>query len=141
MWVPGDGGYERIHGTGSTIAARSSTSSGDAVDELRVFYTCYESGETVESRAPIAAAREDIIAIARRVLRGDGDFLGLVDQQDGTLQLMREADGRVWMEIPVPAEGGSYGKHVELGEVEATLAGIAVPFDPEELPGLRFEPW
>ena len=43
-------------------------------------------------------------------LRTDGDVLGLIDDQDTTLQLLYDAaSASYWVEIPVPAEKGSYG--------------------------------
>ena len=109
--------------------------------EYKVFYTCYGTNDTVESSKPYTADRDNMVAIAQQVLRADGDFFGMVDENGVTLQFMRQEDDRIWMEIPVPSEGGSYGRRILVSDLERVLLSVVPPLNPVRMNGLEFKQW
>ena len=109
--------------------------------EYSVFYTRYETGDTMDSNTPYSCDRDTMVAMGQQILRADGDFFGIVDENTLTLQFMVQDDGRIWMELPVPSEGGSYGKHILSSDLECELLSVMLPFDPSRMEGLRFERW
>jgi hypothetical protein len=82
----------------------------------RAFYACYETNRIVEAERAHEFDLDAAAALAADILRDDEDFFGLIDEQVQTLQFMRDGEA-VWMEIPVPAEQGSYGMHVAVEDV------------------------
>ncbi|MCB9616915.1 MAG: hypothetical protein H6722_31150 [Sandaracinus sp.] len=106
---------------------------------LRVFYCFYGTGETVTEPRPTDAA--DLVGYVDR-LTHDRDFVGVVDDGGTTLQVMYEADDdRYWVEIPVPKEGGSYGRHLDHTALRALFMQLPERFEPGAFDGLRFEAW
>ena len=109
--------------------------------EYRVFYTCYGTDDSVDSNSPFMTDRDTMISMAQQILRRDGDFFGLIDDNHITLQFMMEKGNKIWMEIPAPVDGGSYGKQIDISDLEATLLSIDQPFEPAKLAGLAFKKW
>ena len=109
--------------------------------EYRVFYTCYGTDDSVESNEPFMTDRDTMISMAQQILRSDGDFFGLSDDNHITLQFMMEKGNKIWMEIPAPVDGGSYGKQINASDLEAALLSIDQPFEPDEMAGLTFQKW
>lgn len=107
----------------------------------RVFYTCYETDDVVESNNPLVTDRENMISIAQQVLRGDGDYFGIIDENDVTLQLMVVGSDRLRIEVPEPSERGSYARTITLTDLESELLAISPLFDRTKMTGLVFEPW
>ncbi len=72
----------------------------------------------------------------------DGDFLGLIDDHDSTLQVLYEAkEDHYWIEIPDPEAAGSYGRHVSFDELVELFKTLPDRFDPATIEGLTFDPW
>lgn len=109
--------------------------------EYKVFYTCYGTNDTVESSTPYSTDRDNMVAIAQQVLRAGGDFFGMVDESGVTLQFMRQEDDKIWMEIPMPSESGSYGGRILVSDLERVLLSIVTPLNPIRMNGLEFEQW
>ena len=108
--------------------------------KFTVFYQSYSLDEGVEPEAAVRMSVEEILEALPRLLQGNGDFFGVVDQEGVTLQFMRGNCDRVWMEIPVPKEQGSYGKHSTLQSVLETVADLPPSFDSLRV-GLTFQSW
>ncbi len=109
--------------------------------KVRVFYTCYSTGESVDSSSPYETDFDTMVSMAQQLLRAEGDFFGIVDERGRTLQFMVQGEGEIWMEIPVPAEGGSYGRLLAVPDLEHTLLSVQHPLDPSGIDGLQFEAW
>jgi len=107
----------------------------------RVFYCCDSTREDVGSDDGISMDRDTLISKASQVLRKSGDFVGAVDDQGTTLQFRLEEDGRVWMEVPREDEGGSYGKHIPLDEVERVLLALPDRIDHQAFTDMEFVSW
>jgi hypothetical protein len=83
----------------------------------------------------------------------EGNFLGLIDDQDRTIQFYFESsipndvdDVRhlriVLMDFPQPERNGSYGRQVTIGEVDRLLeTAFAVGADHRHFGALTFTSW
>jgi len=109
--------------------------------EYHVFYTCYGTDDSVDSNAPYVTDRDTMISMAQQILREDGDFFGITDDNEVTLQFMVENGNKIWMEIPSPADGGSYGKQINASDLEAALLSIDQPFEPDKMAEFTFQKW
>ena len=85
--------------------------------------------------------RGSALGIAQSMLREPRDYVGFVDASDTTLQFMVEESGLIWMEVPVPHEGGSYGKTVTRSEAESVIASLPRAFGKDCVAGLKFQRW
>ena len=58
------------------------------MSEFQVFYCCHRTGDCIDfyKPAPIEASR--LADLANHVLEANGDFLGLVDDEDSVLQFI-----------------------------------------------------
>ena len=75
------------------------------MSDFHVFYCRQRTGEEIASYAPAPVATDRIAALAGDVLEENGDFFGLVDDDDSVLQFIylarNEDDARpIRMEIP-----------------------------------------
>lgn len=103
-----------------------------------LFYACAK-GE-VSSDAPVSTEVSEICRRLPELLKDSPDFLGVVDPLGVVLQFAKEQD-YVWMEIPVAARRGSYGKKVQLSEVAGILEGLGEFWSPTSFSGLEFQAW
>ena len=108
---------------------------------LDFFYSDYERNLHVSSDRPNSDDLPTIMGLMDEVLIGNENFLGVVDVEGITLQFAVKEDGSVWMEIPVPSEGGSYGKLSTLEECKKALQGTEGVFNRQSVQGLEFESW
>lgn len=108
----------------------------------KVFYSFHKINEHVHGNTPIEVDQAELTADLLGKLRGDGDFLGIVDDQDTTLQVLyKKQDDPYWIEIPDPSAQGSYGRHIAFDELVDLFNKLPERFDPSALSGLTFEPW
>lgn len=75
------------------------------MSDFHVFYCRQRTGEEIASYAPAPMETDRILALAGEVLEENGDFLGLVDDDDSVLQFIylsrSEGDEQpIRMEIP-----------------------------------------
>ncbi|MEM8951853.1 MAG: hypothetical protein AAGA21_13265 [Pseudomonadota bacterium] len=75
------------------------------MSDFHVFYCRHRTGEEIASHAPAPMETDRIVALAGAVLEENGDFFGLVDDDDSVLQFIYlardEDDARpIRMEIP-----------------------------------------
>lgn len=105
-----------------------------------VFYEFEDAGGSV---APEKGLRLDSAYVLRELmgrLRNDGDFLGLIDDQDTTLQFLYDAGSYAyWAEIPVIAEKGSYGAWLTFDGVVELIRGLPGRFEVSAFPQFRFQ--
>ena len=111
-------------------------------DQLfKVFGTCYETDTTILATDPYTTDRDNMVSMAQQLLRSDGDFFGVIDENNVTLQFMMDGAGGVWMEIPIPSKNGSYGKRIQIQDLEGTLLLVGACIEPEEIGGMEFQQW
>lgn len=113
----------------------------------------FDGGEEVTPDDARGVSLEDadrIFADGRGV---EGNFFGLIDDEDRTIQFYFTQsipddveDARhlpiVWMDFPIPHEGGSYGRQVTIGEVSGLIAhAFAHGADHTRFGDLAFSAW
>lgn len=104
------------------------------------FYDCVALDEAVPSDHPLPVTLRKVKAMLTEVLIDEGDFIGIIDDQGTTLQLLKQHGG-IWMEVPDPENEGSYGKHVTLDEARQTLDELGDTIEHYLIDGLLFEKW
>jgi hypothetical protein len=109
--------------------------------KINVFYCCHATGEEVPSSRPIPIDRDQAIDIAKAMLKAPKDFVGFTDKNDSTLQFVVEEAGSVWMEVPAPAERGSFGKSIAMHELDSVIGSMPMEFGVGCVPGMEFRPW
>lgn len=107
-----------------------------------IFYCCYSTNLEVSADEPIEVKnKEKVLDFALDVLRDPEDFFGIIDAKDVTCQFYVEDSGEVWVEIPFPEKGGSYGKTIPLLQLGATIDQLGETFSIKMFPGLEFQSW
>jgi hypothetical protein len=97
--------------------------------EFHVFYCCRRTGEGIASHAPAPLERDQIAALAIQVLEENGDFIGLVDDDDSVLQFIylarTESDRQpIRMEIPDLHQRQNLIRHISNAELRALLQSL-----------------
>ena len=96
---------------------------------FHVFYCHHSTGDVIASHAPALMPLDRIAALASDVLEENGDFLGLVDEDDSVLQfiyLARSEDDSqpIRMEVPDVAQRQSLVKHISNAELSRLLENL-----------------
>ena len=112
--------------------------------DFHVFYLRQRTGDMIDSYDPKPMKLAHIVDLASNVLEGTGDFLGLVDDDEGLLQMMylarHEGDERpIRLEIPDIAHCGCHTKQVSPTEMPEVLRRLPGKLSRDAVPGLRFE--
>ena len=129
IWVPTDAGKL------TRLVAEQ------AAGSVKVFYQCQSTGEDIPSAEAVWIDRGEALRLARRILREAKDFIGFVDEHDGCLQFMFEGGDKVWIEVPVPEDKGSYGKFISRTEADILFEALPESFTRDCIPGHEFSPW
>ncbi len=108
---------------------------------FRMFYTDYLEDKSVASHEPIEATLEEVLNAMDRVLYWPENFLGIVDDQETTLQFMVNDDKSIEVDVPVPTEQGSYAKATDLSECFDIVRDIRGTIDVARIAGLVFQKW
>jgi hypothetical protein len=75
-------------------------------------------------------------------LQSADDYLGILDAEDTTLQVLPEPDqNRYYVEVPIDAAKASYGRYVTRAELEELIRTLPPTFDERSIPGLTYRPW
>lgn len=107
-----------------------------------VFYCIYEDDEEVGGDAPISKTQAEVESLIRRVVNGVDNYIGFVDDEGDTIQVMCEARDHIWIEVPVESEAGSYGKLMVEKDVIGFLLSMNPPFKKYiDILSLSFKPW
>jgi hypothetical protein len=114
----------------------------NTVMHYRVFYLFERSGDAVSSARALEVSRREIREQLLPRLQHEDDYLGIIDAADNTLQILREPGlARYWVELPIDDAKASYGKHMDLAELEALIQDLPSVFDHSAIPGLEYRPW
>jgi hypothetical protein len=100
-----------------------------------VFYRDYAHEVAVSSAHPESLLAERIPALAERLLVSEDNYLGVVDRNDVILQLFREDDSRVEVELLRPNNPAYLHCVMSLPEALTLLAHLPEVFDASLLPG------
>lgn len=75
-------------------------------------------------------------------LQSEDDYLGILDAEDNTLQVLPEPQNhRYYVEVPLDAAKASYGRYVDRGELEALINDLPAAINERSIPGLTYRPW
>ena len=108
---------------------------------FQVFYHFYGNGASVDSNAPINERGRHLFALLGQ-LSEDGDFIGLIDAQGETLQVMYEAeDDAYWIEVIDVSKQGSHGKHMGFDELTDFFKALPERFQSDSISGSEFIAW
>lgn len=77
-----------------------------------LYYCTYQNNEILESADAIRVNDTELTRILKNVLDGNKNFVGFIDGSDTTLQFYVEAKDKVWLDIPVTKNNGSYGMYI-----------------------------
>ena len=107
-----------------------------------VFFSIEAIGRTVDADNPESCPDTSTILELLACLSTDGDFFGLVDEQNRVLQVrFEDVDLPYWLEIPRPDLGGSYGAHFSYEGAMAILGELPSHFPEEGFPMFEFLSW
>ena len=108
----------------------------------RVFYHFYSSGDSVASEDPVVMNEADIYSPMLGKLSQDGDFIGLIDANGETLQVMYEADNdHYWIEVVALEARGSYGKYMGFDELTDFFKALPSHFSSNSICNAAFMAW
>jgi hypothetical protein len=107
----------------------------------RVFFYFGASGAQISSAKAVEMSLEDISEKLLERLVANGDYFGLIDDQDQVLQIAREAGERYWVELPLDAARASFGCHLDLAGLEELLQRLPERFERSAFPELQYRPW
>ena len=99
------------------------------MSDFHVFYCRNSTGDGIASHAPSLMEIERITTLVGDVLEENGDFLGLVDDDDRVLQFMylARADGDqqpIRMELPAIQKGENVVRHISSAELLDLLQSL-----------------
>ena len=107
----------------------------------RVFFYFGATGAQISSAKAVEMSLEDISGKLLERLVANGDYLGLIDDQDQVLQIAREAGDRYWVELPLDAARASYGCYLDLAGLKELLDTLPKRFERSAFPELQYRPW
>lgn len=111
------------------------------MSELRFFYTDYCEGKSIPSQEAATASLDQILHSMDCVLHVPRNFIGVIDEQNVTLQFMVKDDQSIHVDIPSPARRGSYVKTASIGECLQLVRDLGETIQGESIAGLEFESW
>lgn len=109
---------------------------------FKVFYSLYRTDREVSADHPVEMSEADIYSEMLGGLEQDGDFFGLKDDEETTLQVMYNGDDdSYWIEIPRPDRGGSFGCALSFDEITDVFKSLPARFSETMIPRMAFESW
>lgn len=116
--------------------------SATTMRQFQVFYYFPQDGREVPSGDPVLMNVADIYSDLLGSLQRDEDFFGVIDASGATLQVVYKSElDKYWMEIPMPAESGSYGAHYTFDEITDVFKALPDTFPIEAFARLEFQSW
>ena len=77
---------------------------------LKMFFTDYGADKTVEAADARAAGKDEILHTMECVLQMPRNFVGVIDENDGTLQFMVNSDKTIRVDLPFEQEVNPFVK-------------------------------
>lgn len=99
----------------------------DGAKGLRLFYCIHAERPCEETGTAVAMVQGEATAVAKKALSTKDDFIGFVDAEDTTLQFYVEESDSVLVDMPVPAEKGSYAGHLDRAHALKLIARLQPP--------------
>ncbi|MEA3275976.1 MAG: hypothetical protein U9Q81_11930 [Pseudomonadota bacterium] len=108
----------------------------------KVFYFFERSGETVSSASPVQMSAKAIREQLLHRFHSEDDYLGIIDDQDNTLQILCEpGEDRYWVELPMEKARASYGRYMSLADLEELMLSLPQVLDRSHIPDMEYRPW
>jgi hypothetical protein len=108
---------------------------------LKLFFTDYGDDESLDAADARVAGKDEILHTMESVLQVPRNFVGVIDENDGTLQFMVNNDKTIRVDLPFPEDRGSYVKTCDLSECLDLVRSIRDRIKKEEIHGLKFQQW
>ncbi|MCG8574147.1 MAG: hypothetical protein MI810_04625 [Flavobacteriales bacterium] len=109
--------------------------------DVRMFYWDIESGRSVPGSEAVVCSLEEALKTFDSIATIDGAFFGIVFPDEKTLQFMYDKTGQLYIEIPMPEQGGAMQKTAPKTEVLEMIKTVFENQDPTSVKGLTFEKW
>ena len=109
--------------------------------QYRVFFYFGASGAQMSSAKAVEMSLEDISEKLLERLVAEGDYLGLIDDQEQVLQIARGAGDRYWVELPLDAARASYGCRLDLAGLKEFIETLPERFELSGFEKLQYRPW
>ena len=108
----------------------------------KVFYYFHRTDDKVLSSRPTQMERAAIYGKLIGQLQEEDDFLGVIDENDNTLQVIYYQDeSKYWVEIPIPEKRASYGKYMSMDELVACIKTLPKTFSRKVFPDFELRKW
>ena len=109
--------------------------------EYEVFYLNYKNNEEVPSSSPKKMTKENILEKIEILNEHNDNFFGIIDSNDVTLQFRTNPKSKIWAEIPIAEEKGSYGAEIKYQEVITILKDLDSTIDKNNYSNFEFDSW
>ena len=109
--------------------------------DYKVFYLNYKNNEEIPSSSPKKMTKENILEKIEILNEHNDNFFGIIDSNDVTLQFRTNPKSKIWAEIPIAEEKGSYGAEVKYQEVITILKDLDGTIDKNNYSNFEFDPW
>lgn len=107
-----------------------------------VYYALHDRGQSVASDKPVDMGIEDISTQILPALDGDGDYMGLIDENGTTLQFIyQQVNDRFRVEIPLLDEKASHGCWMRFDACVELLRNLPEPFSVKAFPDFQYQTW
>ncbi len=108
---------------------------------FKLFYTDYSKDKHLRSDEAKSASLEKIIDCMNNLLHEPDNFIGIIDDNDVTLQFMVEDKGTISIDAPIEERRGSLTKTADLSECIKLINALQKDIVLEQINGLEFKAW
>ena len=106
---------------------------------LKVFFQNFTNKMKVSIHKPLDAVLEQVLEVFEFLPQHDGSYLGIISEQEITIQFTKY-NKFVWLiEIPIPEKKGSYQMFLTDHKCKRIITSIFEGINPLEINGLIFE--
>ena len=107
----------------------------------KVFYQDYKKNEGPSSSSPKTMTKESILEKIEILNEDEENFFGIIDSNGVTLQFHAYPKPKIWAEVVVKEEKGSYGAKIKYQEVVTIIKDLDGTIDKNNYSKFEFEPW
>ena len=105
---------------------------------LKMFLADYCEDKASDVRP---SSKDEILHSMDCVLHMPRNYIGVTDENGVTLQFMVNEDKSTYVDIPAPAERGSYAKTTDLQDCLTIMRVIGEAIDAKTIDELAFQAW
>ena len=106
---------------------------------MQVFFQNYLKGIHVSALHPLDAMKEQVLEIFKELPEDDGSFLGVINDDNITIQFSNY-NRFVWLvDIPIITKKGSYQVFLTKKKCQDLIIGLFSGLNPLKINGLSFE--